>query len=47
MKIQLEYELKTGQFLQVDVGLGLGKIKDGLYGLKRAITVEMNDLVSN
>lgn len=40
MKIQLEYELKTGEFLQVDVGPG--KNNDGLYGSKRAKTVEMN-----
>ncbi|NEW05882.1 transposase [Paenibacillus sp. SYP-B3998] len=38
MKIQLEYELKTGDFLQVDVGPG--KNNDGLYGTKRAKTVE-------
>lgn len=42
MKIQLEYELKTGEFLQVDVGPG--KNSDGLYGTKRAKTVEENDL---
>jgi hypothetical protein len=42
MKIQLEYELKTGSFLQVDVGPG--KNNDGLYGTKRAKTVEENDL---
>lgn len=42
MKIQLEYELKTGEFLQVEVGPG--KNNDGLYGSKRAKTVEMNDL---
>ncbi len=42
MKIQLEYELKTGTFLQVDVGPG--KNNDGLYGTKRAETAEKNDL---
>ncbi|WP_339371101.1 IS4 family transposase [Paenibacillus elgii] len=42
MKIQLEYELKTGEFLQVDVGPG--KNNDGLYGTKRAKTVEKGDL---
>lgn len=42
MKIQLEYELKTGEFLQVDVGPG--KNSDGLYGTKRAKIVEENDL---
>ncbi|MDQ0497266.1 hypothetical protein QOZ95_005485 [Paenibacillus brasilensis] len=42
MKIQLEYELITGEFLQVDVGPG--KNNDGLYGTKRAKTVEKNDL---
>ncbi len=42
MKIQLEYELKSGDFLQVDVGLG--KNNDGLYGTKRASTVEPGDL---
>jgi hypothetical protein len=42
MKIQLEYELKTGSFLQVDVGPG--KNNDGLYGTQRVKTVEENDL---
>lgn len=39
MKIQLEYELKIGSFLQMDVGPG--KNNDGT---KRAKTVEENDL---
>ncbi|WP_144424230.1 transposase, partial [Aneurinibacillus migulanus] len=42
MKIQLEYELKTGFFLQVDVGPG--KNSDGLYGIQRTKTVEEKDL---
>ena len=42
MKIQLEYELKSGDFLQVDVGPG--KNNDGLYGTKCAGTVETGDL---
>lgn len=42
MKIQLEYELKSGQFMQVDTGPG--KNNDGLYGTKRAKTVQPNDL---
>ena len=42
MKIQLEYELKSGDFLQVDVGPG--KNNDGSYGSKRALTVEPGDL---
>lgn len=42
MKIQLEYELKTRDFLQV--GGGPGKNNDGLYGTTRAKTVEKNDL---
>jgi hypothetical protein len=45
MKIQLEYELKTGEFLQVDVGPG--KNNDGLYGSKRAKTVGMNEKKKN
>ena len=42
MKIQLEYELKSGDFLQVDVGPG--KNNDGSYGSERALTVESGDL---
>lgn len=42
MKIQLEYELKSGEFMQVD--LGAGKNSDGLYGTERVKTVEENDL---
>jgi hypothetical protein len=42
MKIQLEYELKSGDFLQVEVGPG--KNNDGSYGTKRAFTVESGDL---
>lgn len=42
MKIQLEYELKSGDFLKVDVGPG--KNNDGTYGTKRAATVESGDL---
>jgi hypothetical protein len=42
IKIQLEYELKSGQFLQIDVGNG--KNSDGLYGSERVKTVEKNDL---
>lgn len=42
MKIQLEYELKSGDFLQVDVGPG--KNNDGTYGTKRALTARPGDL---
>lgn len=42
MKIQLEYDLKTGEFLHVDVGSG--STSDGLYGAKLAKTVEKKDL---
>ncbi|MED0894425.1 IS4 family transposase [Aneurinibacillus migulanus] len=42
MKIQLEYELKAGFFLQVDVCPG--KNSDGLYGTQRTKTVEEKDL---
>lgn len=42
MKIQLEYELKSGDFLKVDVGPG--KNNDGTYGTKRAATVKPGDL---
>jgi hypothetical protein len=42
MKIQLEYDLKTGEFLHVDVGSG--STSDGLYGAKLAKTVEKHDL---
>lgn len=42
MKIQLEYDLKTGEFLHVDVGSG--STSDGLYGAKLAKTVEKQDL---
>ncbi|NRD80963.1 IS4 family transposase [Bacillus sp. BRMEA1] len=42
IKIQLEYDLKTGEFLHVDVGSG--STSDGLYGAKLAKTVEKQDL---
>ncbi len=42
MKIRLEYELKTGSFLQVDVGPG--KNSDRLYGTQRTKTVEEKEL---
>ncbi|MEW9673530.1 IS4 family transposase, partial [Ammoniphilus sp. 3BR4] len=38
VKIKLEYDLKSGQFLHVDVGSG--STSDGLYGAKLAKTVE-------
>lgn len=34
--------MKSGQFLQVDVGKG--RSSDGLYGTERVQTVEKNDL---
>jgi len=42
VKIQLEYDLKSGEFLHVDVGAG--SMNDGLYGAERAKTVEKQDL---
>lgn len=42
VKIQLEYELKSGQFLQVHPGPG--KNNDGHYGSQRAQTVQPHDL---
>jgi len=42
MKIQLEYELNSGDFMQVEVGPG--KNSDGSYGTERVKTVEQGDL---
>ncbi|OUB84380.1 transposase [Bacillus wiedmannii] len=44
MKVQLEYDLLSGQFLHIEVGLGPGKQNDVNYGKEVQHTVDLQDL---